>query len=189
VGVGWRARRRRARIARRIAVRAALLAAPCAIPGVGAAAPDAIVLEVDLDRHELRALDGSAAGPRFAVAAGTPANPTPRGRFALGAVTANPRYRPGPVARAAGAQPHEASEHGPLGVAKIPFLGSFQLHGGADRLAVGKPLTLGCVALTDGDMRELIAWLVERGALGAGSRTGTGEVLHRFVRATTLSIE
>jgi hypothetical protein len=74
-------------------------------------------------------------------------------------------------------------------VAKIPFLGSFQLHGGADRVVVGKPLTLGCVTLTDADMRALIAWLAERGALGAGAPTGTGEVLHRFVRATTLRIE
>jgi hypothetical protein len=190
LGAGWRADGRRARIARRFAARAAaLLAVPCALPGLVAASPDAIVLEVDLERHELRAEDGGEPGPRFAIAAGTPTHPTPRGRFVLDELTANPRFRPGPIARAAGARPREASAHGPLGVAKIPFLGSFQLHAGADRLAVGKPLTLGCVALTDGDMRELITWLGERGALGAGARTPSGEVLHRFVRRATLRID
>jgi hypothetical protein len=181
-----RADRTRARIAGRAAVCGAAL---LALPRLVAATPDAIVLEVDLVRHELRVSDGAQPGPRFAVAAGTPSHPTPRGRFSLDALTANPRYRPGPVARAAGARPREASEHGPLGVAKIPFLGEFQLHGGADRVSVGKPLTLGCVALTDVDMRELIAWLSERGALGAGARTEHGEILHRFVRSTTLRID
>lgn len=160
---------------------------------LGFAAPgsqgEGIVIEVDLERAELRALDRGEPGPRFRVATGTPHNPTPRGEFQPTRLIANPGFTPGPEARRRGASAAPPSMDGPLGVAKIPFRGAFQLHGGGHRYSVGMPVTLGCVQLTNPQMRELAVWLERRGALGSGIpvRNG-GEVVRPFLRTISLRI-
>ena len=164
------------------------LAASClALLGSAPAERPAVVLDVDLERFELRAVDGRTPGPRFRVAAGMPHTPTPRGIYRLRTLIANPSYHPGPQARRQGARPTPPSSDGPLGVAKIPFDGAFQLHGGGHRYAAGMPTTLGCVQLTDADMRALTRWLESRGALSVAT-PDRGELRRRFVRATRLQI-
>jgi len=160
----------------------------------------ALHFTVDLARKELRVELRTAArgprgethteaGPRFRVATGTPHHPTPRGTFALEQWVANPRFQPGPEARRRGARPVAASTDGPLGIAKIPFQGAHELHGGAHRYALGKPVTLGCVQLTNGQMRELGHWLDTHGLLARAEATPSGELRRRFLRAATLVIE
>jgi hypothetical protein len=147
-----------------------------------------IRIEVSLDRYELRVLEGGRTRLRFDISSGMPSTPTPRGGFTLREVISNPSFRPGPEARRRGATPRGPSLQGPLGIAKIPFQGSFQIHAGVDPLAMGKPMTLGCVGLTDASMRTLLDWLAARGAITDGERSSEGQLHHRFVRPATLRI-
>jgi hypothetical protein len=149
---------------------------------------DAIRLEVSLDRYELRVVEYGRTRLRFDISLGMPSTPTPTGGFSLREVISNPSFRPGPQALRRGARARGASQRGPLGIAKIPFQGSFLIHAGEDPLAMGKPMTLGCVGLTDASMRILLEWLEERGALAQGERSAEGQVHHRFLRPTYLSI-
>ena len=63
-----------------------------------------------------------------------------------------------------------------------PIQGEYALHGGANWLTVGKPLTLGCLRATDASILELIAWLESRGALAAKAAKRTGEKPQPFTR-------
>jgi len=167
---------------------AALVAA--LVTSIGAVQWDrsTVFVEVDLEAFELRATADGVVSPTHRVATGAPRYPTPTGDFALEHWIGNPTYTPGPVARSKGDLPTPASRSGPLGYAKIPFFRSFQVHGGAHPYALGTPVTLGCVQLTNDAMQELEAWLDARGALEAGTETPRGELRHRFARPTTLII-
>jgi hypothetical protein len=69
-----------------------------------------------------------------------------------------------------------------MGIAKIPLdAQGFALHGGADPLLLGKPVSLGCVRLADADMLVLLAWLEKAGALAA-PRAAAGGELHQALR-------
>lgn len=145
-----------------------------------------IRLSIDLERFELQAQDalGDVEGPRFPVAVGSPAHPTPAGSFAASRVILNPAWQPGARARAAGAVPEPPSRASPMGAAKIPFAegGAIALHGGGDPLLLGKPVSTGCVRARDADLLALVAWLDARRALGAPRERGDGEVHRGFRR-------
>lgn len=167
----------------------------CFFAGVGCAEKalaripgDAIRIEVSLDAYEMRVLERGRTQLRFDISAGMPSTPTPTGGFTLRKVISNPSFNPGPQARRRGAKASRASSKGPLGVAKIPFQGSFLIHAGEDALAMGKPMTLGCVGLTDESMRFLLRWLDERGALARGRRDAGGQMHHALLRPTYLRI-
>jgi lipoprotein-anchoring transpeptidase ErfK/SrfK len=167
-----------ARLARIVAIFGACLAL------LGAEEDPGVEVRVDLERFELAATDLRAGGEPLVlrVATGTPAHPTPTGRFRPWVVVRNPAWRPGPTARARGAEAVEASEHTPMGVAKIPLDSEgFTLHGGADPLLLGKPVSLGCVRLADTDMLALLGWLERAGALSAARAAASGE-LHQSLR-------
>jgi len=69
-----------------------------------------------------------------------------------------------------------------MGVAKIPLTSEgLALHGGADPLLLGKPVSLGCVRLADADMLRLLDWLDGAGAL-ASPRAAAGGELHQSLR-------
>ncbi len=175
----------------RVALRLALAAAFALPLGSAPIQPidDAIVLDVDLAHFELRVIDRGKPGPRFPVATGTPHTPTPRGHYKLSWFVGNPSFIPGPEARRRGATAVPASSRGPLGIAKIPFRGAFQLHGGAHDYAIGMPVTLGCVELTNSEMNRLTDWLEQNGALGASVPGGSaGEFARPFVREASLHI-
>jgi hypothetical protein len=145
---------------------------------------DGLRVQIDLERFELSASDprGDAEPLRLAVATGSPAHPSPRGRFRPWLVVRNPAWRPGPVARSRGAEPIDASGETPMGVAKIALDRSgFALHGGADPLLLGKPVSLGCLRLSDADMLRLLEWLDQAGALAA-PRPADGGELHQWLR-------
>jgi lipoprotein-anchoring transpeptidase ErfK/SrfK len=153
--------------------------------GIGAAGPDpGVVLAIDGSRVVLTARDArtdsaGAAGPSFPVTVGSPAHPTPRGRFRAEALVLNPAWHPAPTAAAAGAKPIPPSSSGPMGIAKIPFAegGAVALHGGAVPIVLGKPLSSGCVRARDVDLVRLIGWLERRGALRLeDARDDGGEV-------------
>jgi hypothetical protein len=156
------------------------------LPLLLAGSPDPGLL-FELDRqefvvrvHDLRR-DGD--GLRLRVAVGSPAHPTPAGAFPIYSVVRNPGWKPGDTARRYGARPVRPSTEGPLGVAKISFArDGIALHGGADPLLVGKPVSLGCVRALDADMLRLLEWLEKRGALGATRRQPDGEVHQTFLR-------
>ena len=116
------------------------------LPGAGVAGRDpGLVIEIDRSRYEVRLRDerGGLDGPRVRVVLGSPARATPTGEHRAGRVILNPAWRPSDEALAAGARPLPPSLDGPMGVAKIPFAdgGSVALHGGGDRLLLGKPVS------------------------------------------------
>jgi len=149
--------------------------------GLGAAAGDpGLVLTIDRGTFELSARDArdGSVGPRLPVALGSPAHPTPTGRFSAHAVILNPAWHPSLRARGYGAQERAASSEGPMGVAKIPFAqgGEIALHGGGRPILLGKPISNGCVRASDRDLLALLDWLEARGALGPRHPQADGEI-------------
>jgi hypothetical protein len=157
-----------------------------------APADPGLLLELDREAFEIRARDlrDQSEGPRFRVALGSPAHPTPSGEFRLRGVLHNPEWKPGPDARAAGARAEPASSRGPLGVAKIPFAegGSIALHGGAHPRLLGKPISLGCVRSADADLLALLAWLESRDALSPPRERANGERQQAFRRPARIRV-
>jgi hypothetical protein len=156
------------------------------LPALLAGAGDpGVVLELDRERFALQARDlrDGEPGPTLKVALGSPAHPTPVGAFPIFQVVRNPGWKPGDTARRHGALPIPPSSQGPLGVAKIQFAGEgMALHGGAEPLLLGKPVSLGCIRLLDEDLLALLGWLDERSALGAARHQPGGEIHREFRR-------
>lgn len=169
-----------------------LAAAACLLiagPGVVSAGEDpGLVLEVDREHYHVSARDvrSGEAGPIIPIALGSPASPTPVGRYPVSWLILQPSWHPATAAAEAGAQPESASLTTPMGVAKIPFAqgGSIALHGGGDPRLIGQPVSGGCVRASDADLLRLIAWLDLRGALGAPERRADGEIHRPFRRRT-----
>lgn len=151
---------------------------------LGGAGDPGLLLELDRQHFELRARDlaSGAEGPVLRLVLGSPAHPTPSGDFPIYTWVRRPDWNPGPVARARGARRVPPSEAGPLGIGALPFAGGeIALHGGANPLLLGKPVSLGCARATDADLLRLVGWLDERGALATRTREVDGE-LHRAFR-------
>lgn len=173
-----------------IAVAAASVIALAGAPAFArsAAAPTrrdpGIRFEIDRATYRVHVVDLETGekGPEIPVAIGSPAHPSPTGEFKVWQVVHDPAWNPGRTARSLGAQRVPAGPDGPLGVAKIPIQGEYALHGGANWLTVGKPLTLGCLRATDASILELIAWLESRGALAAKPAKRSGEKPQAFAR-------
>jgi len=160
----------------------ALVAAPACARTTGG--DPGIRFEIDRDSYRVHVVDlkSGDVGPDVRVAIGSPAHPSPSGEFRVWQVVHDPAWNPGQTAKSLGAKKVPAGPDGPLGIAKIPIQGEYALHGGASWLAVGKPVTLGCLRATDESIRELIEWLESRGALGARSPARAGEKPQAFVR-------
>jgi hypothetical protein len=153
---------------------------------LGGAADPGVLLELERDSFTLRAIDlaQDVPGPTLRVVLGSPAHPTPSGEFPLHVVVRNPGWRPGRFARSLGARAVRPSRRGPMGAAKIPFAqeGEIAVHGGAQPLLLGKPVSLGCVRTVDAELLGLVEWLEERGALSGPKRRADGEVHQAFRR-------
>jgi hypothetical protein len=162
-----------------------------ATPLLGATDDPGILFELDRTRFEVQVRDlrDERDGPALRVVIGSPSHPTPAGNFAIHQVVRNPRWTPGEIARGRGAQEKPASSDGPLGVAKITFgPEGIALHGGARRLLLGKPISLGCVRALDADMLLLLEWLEEAGALGEQRPGAEGEITQRFQRRARIVV-
>lgn len=158
---------------------------------LGFEADPGLVVELDLGSFELKAKDlrSRELGPEFAVVTGSPGHRTPSGDFSADIVVHNPAWKPGDTARSYGADPIPPSMDGPLGIGKIPFAGDgIALHGGADPLLLGKPVSLGCVRVRDPDFAQLVAWFNAQGALRAPRLQADGEVHQRFGRPVRIVV-
>ena len=152
---------------------------------LGSARDPGVLIEVDLERFSLESRDLAAdeAGPVLRVAVGSPAHPTPIGEFHPRRVVRNPGWWPGPYARRSGARARRPSSDGPLGAGKIPLeSGAIQIHGGADPLELGKPVSLGCVTLHDEAWLVLVDWLRSRDSLAPERATPRGDLVSAFRR-------
>lgn len=149
-------------------------------------------LELDRARNLLRARDvrSGEEGPVLRVAVGSPAHPTPPGRFRLGRVIFRPSWRPGAFALDAGARAIGASLRSPMGVAKLPFAenGGIALHGGGDPDVLGKPVSSGCVRAADADLLRLIVWLELRDGLAPPRVEASGEIVRDLGRTARLYV-
>ena len=150
-----------------------------------------LLLELDLERFSLTARDlrHPDTGPSLRVVTGSPGHPTPPGVFPIFGVVRSPAWDPGHTARRLGAAPVPPSLDGPLGVAKIAFArDGIALHGGADPLLLGKPVSLGCVRALDADLLALLDWLDERGGLLAARQMPDGELHQGFRRPAHIRV-
>lgn len=144
-----------------------------------------LLIEVDLGAFELTSEDlrSHEAGPGFVVVTGSPRHRTPSGDFAIDLLVHNPGWRPGDTARSYGAEPIPPSMDGPLGIGKIAFAADgILLHGGADPLVLGKPVSLGCVRVLDPDFAKLVHWFKAQQALAEPRLQANGEVHQSFAR-------
>lgn len=158
---------------------------------LGGSGDPGVLLELDRQTFALtsRDLRADAAGPRFPVVLGSPAHPTPSGAFPVYQVVRNPGWKPGDTASRYGARPIAPSPRGPLGAARIRFGGEgVALHGGADPLLLGKPVSLGCVRARDADLLALLDWLDAQGALGRRRPQADGEIHQSFRRTVRLVV-
>jgi hypothetical protein len=164
---------------------------PCALLATalpilcGSAGDPGVLIEVDLARFSLESRDlaAGAAGPALRIAVGSPTHPTPTGEFRPRRVVRNPSWLPGPHARRLGARARRPSSDGPLGAGKIPLeAGAIQIHGGADPIELGKPVSLGCVALRDESWLSLVDWLRSRDSLAPERATPHGDLVSAFRR-------
>ena len=180
----------RQRFPMRNAARLACLLVACLL--VAGTSDPGVLLELDRTRFEVRALDlaTGALGPSLRVVLGSPAHPTPKGNFPLHVVVRNPGWSPGATARSYGAHPVPPSAEGPLGVGKIPFAarGEIALHGGANPLLLGKPVSLGCARATDEDLLALFDWLEDQHALQRPVALAGGELRQYFRRPARVSV-
>ncbi|MGH0031433.1 MAG: L,D-transpeptidase [Myxococcota bacterium] len=168
-----------------------LLLVPLLCLLLGASGDPGLVLELDRETFRLTARDlaGDVDGPTLRVVTGSPSHPTPAGEFPLYSVVRNPGWEPGDTARRLGARPIPPSERGPLGVAKITFAGDgVALHGGADPLLLGKPMSLGCVRTLDAELLGLLAWLEERDGLLRPRPQPDGELHQGFRRPARIVV-
>jgi len=151
-----------------------------------------VLIELDRAQFEVRVRDlaSGAVGPSLRVVLGSPAHPTPPGDFPLHMVVRNPGWSPGVIARSYGAHSVSSSAHGPLGVGKIPFAerGEIALHGGANPLLLGKPVSLGCARATDQDLLRLFAWLEQQRALQRPVAVAGGELRQYFRRPARVTV-
>ncbi len=144
-----------------------------------------LVVEIDLEAFALTTQDlrSRESGPAFPVVTGSPRHRTPSGDFVVDELVHNPGWRPGDTARSYGAEPIPPSMDGPLGIGKIAFAADgILLHGGADPLVLGKPVSLGCVRVLDPDFARLVTWLKGQGALRPPRLQADGEVHQSFAR-------
>jgi hypothetical protein len=158
---------------------------PLALCLLGSTHDPGLLIEVDRARFSLESRDlaADAAGPALVIAVGSPAHPTPSGEFHPRSVVRNPGWRPGPLARRSGARAQRPSSKGPLGVGKIPLgVAAIQIHGGADPLELGKPVSLGCVSLRDESWLALVGWLRAQGGLAPERATRRGDLISSFRR-------
>jgi len=163
----------------------AWLLAPLVCLLVGTRSDPGVLIEIDRARFSLetRDLSDGEAGPALRVAIGSPSHPTPAGEYRPSRVVRNPGWRPGAHARRLGARAQRPSSAGPLGVGKIPLASrAIQIHGGADPLELGKPVSLGCVTLRDEGWLELVDWLRQRNSLDPWIATRRGEDVSAFRR-------
>ncbi len=149
-----------------------------------------MVIESSTFQLSVRDARGGERGPTIRVALGSPEQATPMGRFPLERIILNPAWRPGAVARRAGAEPESASLDTPMGAVKIPFAagGAIALHGGGDPRVLGKPISGGCVRATDADLLRVVAWLDGRDALASAKQGQNGEIYRRFRRPIELVV-
>ncbi len=150
-----------------------------------------LLLELDRESFSLTAHDlrNGESGPTLKVVLGSPAHATPDGDFPLFAVVRNPGWEPGSIARSLGAHSVAPSSHGPLGVARITFApGGLALHGGAQRLLLGKPISLGCIRTLDEEFLGLLDWLDEHDGLHRLRPQPDGELHQSFRRPARLVI-
>ena len=165
-----------------------LLLSPLLLAGQ---ADPGLLLELDRERFTLTAKDlrSEQTGPTLRVVLGSPAYATPAGEFPLYRVIRNPGWKPGETARALGGRPVAPSAHGPLGAAKIPFAGEgVAIHGGADPLLLGKPVSLGCVRTLDAEILGLLDWLDAQGGLRRAHVQASGELHQRFRRPARIRV-
>jgi len=159
---------------------------------IGGSADPGVLLELDRGSFEVSARDlaSGAEGPSLRVVLGSPAHPTPSGSYPLFVVVRNPGWSPGAIARSAGAHEIAPSADGPLGVGKIPFAerGEIALHGGANPLLLGKPVSLGCARATDEDLLKLFDWLERQRALRRPEAVAGGELRQYFRRPARVSV-
>jgi hypothetical protein len=180
---------RQATSKRRAAQRVWLLCLPWLVAGTS---DPGVLLELDRTSFQVhvRDLASGAEGPSLRVVLGSPAHPTPSGNFPLHMVVRNPGWSPGSTARSYGAHPVPPSSAGPLGVGKIPFAerGEIALHGGANPLLLGKPVSLGCARATDEDLLKLFDWLEDQHALASPVAVAGGELRQYFRRPARVSV-
>ena len=158
---------------------------------VGATRDPGVRVRVDLTRFELVATDARRPDETLTlpIATGSPAHPSPAGTYRPRVVVRNPAWHPGEQARAWGAEPMEAGADTPMGVAKIPLRADgFALHGGANPILVGKPVSLGCVRLSDRDMLALLDWLDRGGALAKEKPAANGEIVQPLRRPVAFEV-
>lgn len=115
-------------------------------------------------RLYLRREDGGVHS--YPVAVGTPATPTPPGRYTIEAISADPTWYPTPrIRRAYAARGRELppsippGRGNPLGSYFVRLQNAIGIHGTNQPSSIGQAASFGCIRLHDADVRELVSHL------------------------------
>jgi len=138
--------------------------------GAGTASASGLRVEINLPAYSLRLYDGEELVMERPVTIGSPANPTPVGRWQVRRLIWNPRWMPPPSMDAGRAEPMPPGPDNPMGAVKLPLTGAIYLHGTSRHRQLGRPASHGCIRLANADARALANQL-QRRLLDQSART------------------
>lgn len=138
-----------------LAILAALLARPGALPANPADSTAALALELNLPACRLDVLEPGGSRRSFRVAVGTRDHPTPIGRFLVDRVVWNPWWVPPPFDWAAGESVTPPGPDNPTGRVKLYFGRYLFVHGTPAVRSLGTAASHGCVRMDNADAIEL----------------------------------
>jgi murein L,D-transpeptidase YcbB/YkuD len=150
---------------RRLALLAALLAAPLAGQGAQDAAPTpagGLRLDLNIPENRLRVMDGDSVIRSYRVSVGMPGHDTPDGDFTVQRAEWNPSWRPPEREWARDNRFTPPGPSNPMGRVKLFFAPYYYLHGTPDTANIGQPASHGCVRMRNRDVIALARLLHQR---------------------------
>ncbi len=114
---------------------------------------------VNIPATTLTLYDNGKAIRQHKVAVGSPAWPTPNGKFEIEKIEWNPWWYPPPSPWAKGAKPAPPGANNPLGPVKMMMGDALRIHGTNKPGSVGYPQSHGCMRMISAEAKSLAQFL------------------------------
>jgi len=122
-------------------------------------APPRFEILVNIPATTLTLYDHGQAIQQYKVAVGSPAWPTPSGKFQIERIEWNPWWYPPPSPWARGAKPTPPGAGNPLGPVKMAMGDALRIHGTNKPASVGYAQSHGCMRMLSAEAKKLAQFL------------------------------
>lgn len=123
------------------------------------ATPPRFEIVVNIPATTLTLYDQGKPIKQHKVAVGSPAWPTPSGKYQIERIEWNPWWYPPPSPWAKGAKPAPPGANNPLGPVKMAMGDALRIHGTNKPASVGYPQSHGCMRMLSSEAKNLAAFL------------------------------